>query len=159
MRSSVWCVKWRTDLDVPEGLAYHHAHDLLLLQMVYEVSVQCVEVVLDAGPLHDQVLSHPWQEVITHKLLQLCTLPSHTTNTNLYNCETYRVELMVCIKLIFWNYNGSQPLWQSMLAHFEEVTESVIKTEWHWSQWIIVAEHLNVVHPLLLFYFYQHYLL
>ena len=60
--------------DVAVGLSHDHLVELWLAEVVDEGSVQRVEVVLDTGALHDEVLSNPHQVIIGDLLQQLSSL-------------------------------------------------------------------------------------
>ena len=66
------------NLDVAEGFSYHHVHDFIFLQVIDEVSVERVEVVLNTGPLHHQILRHPRQVIIRDTVFQFTTLQTGT---------------------------------------------------------------------------------
>lgn len=68
-----------TDFDVPEGLCEHRLPECTGVERVEKTHVEVMEVGLDGGTLHDQVLCHPVIVLLLYQASELLHLVGKET--------------------------------------------------------------------------------
>jgi hypothetical protein len=66
-----------TYLDVPKRLVDDHLHEIKSLYSINEARVESVEVMLNTGSLHHQVLSNPRPKLLSYVLIQFGSLSNN----------------------------------------------------------------------------------